>query len=86
MAIFMPKLTKALSCRKRQRKMTLLFHGRSTLLQGISSADYSLGVTDDIFFCLKRDVKRNQVLSHLYDNPLNTPEIERQTIVFSDKK
>ena len=67
--------------------MTLLFHGRSTHLQRVPSADYSLGAKDNIFFCLKRVVKRNHVLSHGYDNALNTPEVERQTTVFlGDKK
>ena len=52
--------------------MTLLFHG----------SDYSLGAKDNIFFCLKRVVKRYHVLSHGHDNALNTPEVERQTTVF----
>ena len=76
----MPKLTKAPSCRKRQRE-------NGVVVSRVPSADYSLGAKGNIFFCLKRVVKRNHVLSHGYDNALNTPEVERQTTVFSgDKK
>ena len=66
--------------------MTLLFHGGPTLRKGGLSVVDSLAVTDETCFCLKRIVERKQVSNPGYNKALNSPEMERKTIVFSEDK
>ena len=66
--------------------MTLLFHGGSTLGKGGFSVIDSFAVTDETCFCLKRVVERKQVSNPGYNKALNSPEMERKTIGFSEDK